>query len=331
MDHTDPMDPDRGSTGQPPTGQPPTGQQVTINHGDQQVTTVSVAAGLRSYSAAGRDLVDGYPSDQVPRGGRGQTLLPWPNRIADGRYRLGGDQQLALTEPSAGNAIHGLARWVRWRLESAVADEVTWQHVVVPQPGWPTSLDCRVTYRLAVDGLTVITTADNVGAAPCYYGTGSHPYLTAGTPTVDDARLEMPAATWFETDARGVPTGRHPVAGTEHDLRAPQLIGRRVIDHAFGDLARGDGGGGDGRWVVRLTDPHGRGVELWADRSYDYVQVFSGDTLPPGQARRGLAVEPMTCPPNAFNDIDPGAVGVVVLEPGDQHVATWGIRRIEPL
>jgi aldose 1-epimerase len=320
MGHTSLMD--SRST---PAGRPPTGDQVTIRHGDHQVTTVSVAAGLRRYSMAGRDLVDGYRVDQRPQGGRGQTLLPWPNRIAGGRYRFTGDQQLALTEPSAGNAIHGLARWATWQPEEVGVDAVTWQHLVVPQPGWPTSLDCRVTYRLADDGLTVTTTARNVGGAPCLYGTGSHPYLTAGTATVDDAHLALPASTWFETDHRGVPVARHPVRGTEHDL-AGAVIGRRRIDHAFGDLARGP----DGRWVVRLVGPDGAGSQLWGGSAYSYVQVFSGDTLPPGQARRGLAVEPMTCPPDAFNAVDRAAAGVVVLDPGEEHTATWGIQPVHP-
>jgi aldose 1-epimerase len=305
---------------------PPTGRQVVIRHGEHEVTTVAVAAGLRKYAVAGRALVDGFGAGERPAGGRGQTLLPWPNRIAGGRYELDGEQRLAWTEPARENAIHGLARWVAWQVDEVGPDVVTWRHVVVPQPGWPTSLDCRVTYRLADDGLTVSTTAHNVGASRCLYGTGSHPYLSAGTATVDDARLTVPASSWFEVDERGLPIDRHPVDGTEHDLRESRPIGARVLDHAFGDLGRDDAG----RCTVRLTAPDGAGVQLWVDSAYGYLQLFSGDTLPAGQARRGLAVEPMTCPPDAFNDADRAAVGVVLLEAGDRHVATWGIAPIAP-
>ena len=48
--------------------------------------------------------------------------------------------------------------------------------------------------------------------------------------------------------------------------------------------------------------------------------VFTGDPLL-DVARRSAAVEPMTCAPNAFRSGD----GLIVLEPGDTHVATWGI------
>ncbi|MGN6610630.1 MAG: aldose 1-epimerase family protein [Angustibacter sp.] len=299
---------------------PPSGEQVTIRHGRHEVDTVAVAAGLRAYRFDGRGLVDGFTEDERPSGGRGQTLLPWPNRIAGGRYELDGPQQLAITEPEHDTAIHGLGRWVTWQPVDVRADAVTWRYVVPPQPGWPTSLDCHVTYRLDDDGLTVSTRARNVGSARCLYGTGSHPYLTVGAALVDDATLSLPAATCFDTDARGIPTGSRAVDGTPADLREPRPIGDRVLDTAYADLTRD----ADGRWRARLEGPDG-GVVLWADAAYPYAQVFTGDTLPEPLRRRGVAVEPMTCPPDAFNAADRAGAGVVVLEPGDEHEGTWGI------
>lgn len=300
--------------------QPPTGQQVRIAHGDHEVWSVAVAAGLRSYDVAGRSLVDGFEAGERPGGGRGQTLVPWPNRVAGARYRFdGAEQQLAVTEPLSGNAIHGLARWVRWDVLDQSAASVTWGHVVVPQPGWPTSLDCRVTYALGDDGLTVTTTATNVGASPCPYGTGAHPYLRVGAGLVDTMSLRVPADTWFETDSAGIPVAAHAVSGTDYDLRSAPPIGSRMLDTCFGDLQRD----GDGRWRVTLTgSDDGAAVTLWADQAYDWVQVFTGDTLPAAVRRRGLAVEPVTCPPDGFNS----GVGLVRLEPGQSHTATWGLR-----
>jgi aldose 1-epimerase len=300
---------------------PPTGEQVRIHHGAQEVWTVAVAAGLRSYTVDGRDLVDGFAVAAPASGGRGQTLVPWPNRVAGGRYELDGPQQLALTEPAQGNAIHGLARWVSWLPVEVRDDAVTWRYVLPQQPGWPTSLDCRVTYLLDDAGLTVSTRVRNVGGARCLYGTGAHPYLTAGTALVDDATLTLPAATWFATDHRGIPVGSGPVDGTPYDLRAPARIGDRVLDTAYADLARD----ADGRWRARLAGPDGHGVLLWADEAYGFAQVFTGDTLAPAARRRGVAVEPMTCPPDAFNAADRSAAGVVELEPGDEHEGAWGL------
>ncbi len=74
-----------------------------------------VGAGLREFVDGDRAIVDGYPVGEMCSAGRGQTLIPWPNRIDGGRCRFdGADNQLALTEPARGNAIHGLTRWVNW-------------------------------------------------------------------------------------------------------------------------------------------------------------------------------------------------------------------------
>ena len=319
---SDPVaDPSAPSSAPASHPRPPTGEQVRIRHGDSEAVTVAVAAGLRTCSLGGRQVVDGYAEAERPSGGRGQTLVPWPNRIAGGRYRFDGvDQQLPLTEPGKGNASHGLARWVEWHVADRADDAVTWEYVVPPQPGWPTSLHVQVTYALADTGLTVTTVATNVGAAACPYGTGAHPYLTAGTPTVDDTVVRVPAGRWFETDELGIPLRSAPVDGTAYDLRTPRPLGDTVLDTPYGDLDRDD----DGRWRVRLAAPgKDAAVELWADEAYGYAQVFTGDGLPAGERRRGLAVEPMTCPPNAFVTGE----GVVRLEPGQSHTARWGISR----
>jgi aldose 1-epimerase len=78
---------------------------------------------------------------------------------------------------------------------------------------------------------------------------------------------------------------------------------------------------GDGLARVELLDPEGgTGVALWADASFGYLMAFSGDPLP-DVARRSLAVEPMTCPPNAFQS----GRSLICLEPGRSFTSTWGI------
>ncbi len=145
-------------------------------------------------------------------------------------------------------------------------------------------------------GLSVRTTATNTGREACPYGAGQHPYVTVGAPTVDSAILLAPGRTVLHVDERGLPVGTGPVDGTEYDFRRPRPIGATKLDHAFTDLERG----ADGCARVELRDPTSRaGLTLWVDESYRYVQLFTGDPLP-DVARRSLAVEPMTCPPNAF-------------------------------
>jgi aldose 1-epimerase len=290
----------------------PSGEQIELSFDDQRAVVTEVGAGLRIYSAGGRDVLDGYPPDEFAGSGRGQLLIPWPNRIRDGAYELDGrHHQLPLNEPERDNAIHGLVRWSSWSVAEQAADRVVLGHVLRPQPGYPFTLELRVEYSLSPKGLAVRTTATNAGADACPYGAGAHPYLSVGSGVVDEAVLRVPARTVLEADERGIPVRSAPVEGTELDFRKPRSVGRARLDHCFTDLDRGEGG------RVRVEIDR---TTLWADESYPYLMVFTGDGLPDAD-RRSLAVEPMTCAPNAFVSGD----GLVLLEPGESHAARWGI------
>jgi aldose 1-epimerase len=296
----------------------PSGEQIELTGDDQRAVVVEVGGGLRSYSLGGRELLDGYGPDEICTSGRGQVLIPWPNRLLDGSYEFEGRRhQLALTEPENQNAIHGLVRWAAWTVREREPTRVVMEHVVRPQPGYPFSLALSIEYLLSEDGLRVRTTATNIGPDLCPYGAGAHPYLTLGTATVDPLILRVPGHSVLTSDARGIPIGSAAVEGTEYDFRRPRPIAATKLDNAFTDLERGD----DGLARVELRHPDGvAALTLWVDETYPYVMVFTGDPLPDVN-RRSLAVEPMTCPPNAFQTGD----GLIRLEPGQSVTTTWGL------
>jgi aldose 1-epimerase len=296
----------------------PSGEQIEIVHGDHRATVVEVGGGLREYTLAGRDVLDGYGADEMSSSGRGQVLIPWPNRIQDGRYSFDGqDHQLPLDDVEEQDAIHGLVRWASWTVAERAEDRVVMEHVLHPQPGYPFTLAVSVEYRLSDEGLRVRTTATNRGPRPCPYGSGNHPYLTISGTRVDSLTLRIPARTMLRSDERGIPVGRLPVEGTGYDFRRPRPIGATVLDHAFTDLERGE----DGRARVELRDPDaGAELTLWVDEAHPYLMLFTGDPLPDVN-RRSLAVEPMTCPPNAFRSGEGGAR----LEPAEAFTSSWGI------
>ena len=299
---------------------PPSGRQVRLSAAGQTAVVVEVGGGLRDYRVDGRPVLDGYPEDELCSGGRGLPLVPWPNRLHRGRYAFDGQEHvLPLDEPERSSAIHGLARFVSWTPVDVAEDRVTMSVTLWPRPGWPFTLSVSVEYALGPAGLVVTTVAEGTGADALPYACGAHPYLTVGTPTVDDAELHLPARTWLPTDDDQVPIGREEVAGTPLDFRSPARIGDVRIDHAFTDLARG----ADGLARVALRNPaDGREAELWVDSAYPWLEVFTGDALAePAQRRRGLAVEPMTAPPNALQTGE----DVVRLGPGETHAARWGI------
>jgi aldose 1-epimerase len=297
----------------------PTGEQIELVQGDQAAVVVRVGGGLRTYGVAGRAVVDGFDVSARVDGGRGQVLAPWPNRVRDGRYRWAEqDQQLALSEATHHNAIHGLVRWSEWSVVERSPSAVTLTTRVWPQPGYPFLLDVTAAYVLGAEGLSVALTGRNAGDVALPYGVGQHPYLTAGTELVDDSVLTVPASSWLRTDERGLPVSTEPVAGTPWDFRAGRQVGDTVLDTPFTELHRD----GEGRVVVRLEMLDGtHGVDVWCGEGADYLQVFSGDTLAPERRRRGLAVEPMSCPADAFNSRE----GLVTLEPGQEHTLEWGL------
>jgi aldose 1-epimerase len=296
----------------------PSGEQFEIALGEQRAVVVEVGAGLRSYSAAGRELLDGYEPDQMSRSGRGQLLIPWPNRVQHGSYEFDGQHhQLALNEPERQNAIHGLVRWVAWTAVEREPHRVVLEHLLPPAPGYPFTLALRVEYALLESGLRVRTSATNVGERACPYGCGAHPYLRAGPATVDEVVLQVPASSMLRSDENGIPVAVDPVDGTEYDFRRPRAIGGAVIDHAFTDLQRDE----DEIARVHLRDAEGMSrLSLWVDAGYPYLMVFTGDPLPDVN-RRSLAVEPMSCPPNALRTGE----ALVRLEPGQTVTSDWGI------
>ncbi len=286
------------------------GTQVEIAFAGQEACVVEVGGGLRFYRAGGRELVDGYGPDERCNSGRGQVLAPWPNRLEDGAYDWDGEhQRVPIDDFSTGCAIHGLVRWSNWQATARSSAAVTMTLDLYPRPGYPFALRLEVEYRLSADGLAVTTSAENIGAEACPFGVGHHPYLLPDGPAVDDAVVSVPAGTRIPMGDRSLPLAPEPVAG-EHDLREPRRVGSTKLDQCYTDLARDSDGLA---WVV--VD----GITLWVDESWPYLQVFSGDL--PDVARRSLAVEPMTCPSNAFRSGD----GLIRLGPGERFTGRWGI------
>lgn len=298
---------------------PLTGNQYEISADGYQAVITELGAGLRELSCGGEPAVAGYPPDELPPGAAGQLLAPWPNRVDGGRYTVDGHTyQLDLSEPAAGNAIHGLIRWSSWTPLKHEGAVVLLGLRAPGRQGYPFPLEMEAEYQVGAAGLTVTVTARNDGSRAAPFGLGAHPYLTAGSPVIDGCQLELPAARWLPANGRGIPSGpARDVTGGPLDFRTSRPVGATRIDHAFTGLSRD----ADGRAWTRLASD-GRQVALWAGPGYDWLQVFTGDPLDEPHRRRALAVEPMTCPPNAFAS----GTDLIMLPPGGTVTRTWGIQ-----
>jgi len=297
---------------------PRTDEPIEIALRDQHAAFTVTGATLCAYGVGDRPILDGFAADQVCPGASGQLLAPWPNRIADGTYAFAGSRHhLPIDEPEFGNAIHGLVRWEKWRVDRLSADRVRFGYRLCARPGYPFPLDLSVEYRLARSGLVVTFRATNLGETECPFGYGAHPYYLLRDRSVENVELCVPAREWLEIDERSIPIGHQPVAGTPLDYREPHRIGASRLDHEFTGLDR------DREDVARITlRDEVDEIRLWQDRMLDFVHVYTGDTLPePERRRRAVAVEPMTCAANAFNSGD----GLRVLHPKVPFECRWGI------
>jgi aldose 1-epimerase len=289
--------------------------EVALTAGDARLVVDLRGGGLRTLTAGSWDVLDGYAAGEVPSGRRGGVLFPWPNRIRDGRWSWQGrDLQLEIASREKPTANHGLVSAQPWSVLDAADDRLSVGTVVEKRSGYPFRLAVAIDYLLASDRLESTVRVRNVGDEPAPFGVGLHPYLAVGATADGDighAELGLPARTLLVVDEGGLPTGeRRPFDG------AVGRIGDRVLDDPLTDLDRDDAG-----WArVRLRGVAGE-LELAVDAAWPWLQVYTGDTLPVGQRRRSLAVEPMTCPPNALAD----GVDVVVLDPAAEWSGTWAL------
>ncbi|TLW91614.1 aldose epimerase [Saccharomonospora piscinae] len=295
----------------------PTGEQFELTRGGARAVVTEIGAGLRAFEINRVPYLETFGEDSAPPKAAGQVLLPWPNRTRDARWTHDGEpQELKITEPDRGNAIHGLVRDREWELLEHGEWFIRLAVDVGADPGWPVPLRAEITYELAPRGLTVTHEVRNEGDAPVGFGLGTHPYLRLGDSPTDELTLTL-AASRVRPHVAGQswPFGpEQDVAGTEYDLGGGRIVGGLDLDTAFGGLVPYD----DGRHH-HLLHHHDTTLDVWTDPDFAWVQVFTPADFP-GRGR-AVAVEPMTCPPDALNS----GTDLIELEPGTSWRGSWGI------
>jgi len=294
----------------------PTGQQFTLNRGSSRAVITELAAGIRHFSIDGIDLTEPFAEQDGPPMGCGIVLVPWPNRIAEGAWSLGGKrQQLDLTDPQRKQATHGLLRNTAYRVAEQTDDAITLTAGVFPQHGYPFMLDTNVRYELVDGGLSVTHTLFNAGTQKAPVAIGAHPYFRIGDVPSSDLTLTVGASTRFTMNELLLPVDEVPVDG-DFDLRGGRVVGEIDLNVTLGGLP-------EGATSSVLTAPDGRSLEVWQDENFRYVQVYTPRDFPKdGGTGLAVALEPMTAAPDAFNS----GKGLRWLEPGETWVASWGVR-----
>jgi aldose 1-epimerase len=303
----------------------PTGQQYEIRSGDARAVVTEVGAGLRAFTVDGTDHVETFAEDAAPPMGAGCVLVPWPNRTSGAQFTWRGEtHRLEVTEPARGHAIHGLVRRRPWSVvrheDAAITLAVDVAGGDDPDAhGWPQPLHVETAY--AVDGdagsLTVSHSVTNTGDADVPAGVGTHPYLRAGDHSSEDCILTVATATVLDVDDALVPTGPAREITPDESLRRGRRVADLELDTCFGAV------GGVAGVLAELRAPDGVGTRLWGDRNIAWVQAFTPQS-PFGRPGKAVAVEPMTCPPDALNS----GVDLVVLQPGATWTVRWGLEAL---
>lgn len=287
-----------------------------LSCGDYEAKIRKSGAGLDSLTFKGRNLIEPFELNQ-PERYRGDVLAPWPNRIRDGKYVFEGTKfQLELTEPSRSNALHGLVNRIPWSPEYLDTKKVKLSYELNKPQYYPATLNFQIQYEICVSGLLIELEVKNVGKISGPLGVSIHPYLIADSDSrVDEWVLKMPSSRYFRVDEQRLLPLEIATTPSNLDFRNFQKIGNSFIDHAFEiDAAIAD-------QEIRVLAPSGNGVGMSYSKNLTWIQIHTADRDGGVDSRRCLAVEPMSCPPDAFNS----GLNLVKIAPNQLEKWSWKI------
>ncbi|EPS5527701.1 MULTISPECIES: aldose-1-epimerase [Klebsiella pneumoniae complex] len=284
------------------------GQTVELRAGDYEAIIVTTGAGLAQLKRNGRHLTLPHRPEDMPPAHLGKVLIPWPNRIANGSYTFDNETlHPAINDSASGAAIHGLLAWHNWHIARKRSNEVMLTAFLPPNYGYPFMLRAEVTWTLdSIAGLQARICATNIGDTDAPYGAGAHPYLTCNLQKIDSCELLIPRSQLFDPVRRQYAS----IKNSDMDFTIQRIIDGTRIDHSFNVIKDKE------PWEVRLTSSL-QGMSVWLRSTQPWVQIYSGEKLD----RKGLAVEPMSCPPDAFNS----KIDLIRLKPGETHHLLFSI------
>ncbi|WP_321842942.1 aldose 1-epimerase [Paraburkholderia bannensis] len=231
---------------------------------DQDSTAAAAHHWLRPATRAAIDARD-------PLGMASFPLMPYCNRIRDGRFRFEGEMiDLPSGTGALRHALHGHA-WRRpWQIESQERNTVT-LHFAHEAParggeGWPFSYEARQHITLDETGLSVRLWARNLGTRTMPFGFGHHPYY----PKPPGTRLSARVRAMWEIDAEVLPIAlsAHPAVDA---LENGMIVDEFDLDNNFS---------GWRREALIEWPGEGRRLALRASAPLDYFVLYSAQGLP---------------------------------------------------
>ena len=268
--------------------------------------THQVIQGYSSYEDLAREFSTTY---------RGANLFPFTGVIKEGAYSFRGKSySLSKNAPNHRNALHGYLynrKFEIIRVETSAEKGIL--ETQYKEDGsylpYPFSFEISVEFELEKSGFRCTTRIENTGKDAMPIGQGWHPYFKAIRKT-DEMLLQLPATEYLELDKDLCPTG---VKKDLDKFREPEKIDRTSLDTVFTLEKK------KGICKTYLFDPdRTMKIVLWqetGEKKYNYLTVYTP------QKRDSIAMEPWTCPPDAFNN----KMDLIILDPGEKLELAFGI------
>ncbi len=232
--------------------------------------------------------------EMVHRAYNGAQLFPFPNRLAGGIYHWKGKKYtFELNDKGRPNALHGLLTQKEFDIidrsaEGQVSAKYAYRN---DHSGYPFDIDIINTFRLDKTSLDITTTIKNEGNVSAPVAHGWHPYFN-GLDAVDNCSLVVPEAEMLIVDDYLLPTGETKKFS---EFANGGLIGKQELDSCLHGHIE----------TIEFQNPsEDMGIRILFGE-YPFIQMF----IPPD--RKSIAIEPQTCAPNAFNNLN----GLIELEP----------------
>jgi len=296
---------------------------IELKSGDQRLALNQVGGGIISYKSGDKDLIMSYEDcEEDNEGMMGDVLFPFPGRVKDSKYEFNGKSyELDGAFKKDGHSIHGFVTDKEWAVEETTDNSVRLSYKITKKEyeknGYPFSVKIEIVYSLDEKGMKVETKITNTGEEKAPFGLGFHPYFTAGTDKVDNISLKINAKKLVEFDDTLLPTGKMiELHGGELDYNQEKQIGDNIIDNCFTEL-----GYNDGICKTEISAGETKNI-IWQDEGFDFLQMYSADTIGDKFMRAGFAIEPQTCTGFAFNKHE---MGLKTLGPNESYKAVWGV------
>lgn len=241
-------------------------------------------------------------------------LLPFPNRLKDGQYsHKGKSYQFPINDTYCNNALHGFVAKQQMTLQKieltpSYAEAILEYVYRGDLSYYPFPFHFQVKYLLLENQLTIEVKITNSGNQQLPIGIGSHPYFKLIAEKVDTLQLQLPACERIEVDEKMIPTGE---TTPYFNFEKSTSIKDTDFDTGFKLTSMES----DTHKILLRDTKNDLQLTYFQDNVFPYFQIY----IPPH--RQSIAIEPMSCNIDAFNNGE----GLALLEVGKSWKGSFGV------